>query len=88
MEPGIEYIQSLLCNNHPKTLWYETRTVSLMVLELDWTQLDCSLLEFFVWSFIPISKTSDAKECSNYCTIAIISNASNVMLKILQQYMN
>ena len=88
MEPGIEYIQSLLCNNHPKTLWYETRTVSLMVLELDWTQLDCSLLESFVWSFIPISKTSDAKECSNYCTIAIISNASNVMLKILQQYMN
>ena len=42
--------------------------------------------------FIPISKKGNAKECSNYCTIALISHASNVMLKILQarlqQYMN
>ena len=30
----------------------------------------------------------NAKECSNYCTIALISQASKVMLKILQQYMN
>ena len=40
--------------------------------------------------FIPISKKGNAKECSNYCTIALIS--SKVMLKILQvrlqQYMN
>ena len=28
--------------------------------------------------------TTDAKECSNYCTIALISQASKVMLKILQ----
>ena len=34
--------------------------------------------------FIPISKKSNAKECSNYCTIALISHASKVMLKILQ----
>ena len=34
--------------------------------------------------FIPISKKDNAKECSNYCTIALISQASNVMLKILQ----
>ena len=34
--------------------------------------------------FIPISKKGNAKECSNYCTIAQISHASKVMLKILQ----
>ena len=34
--------------------------------------------------FIPISKKGNAKECSNYHTIAFISHASKVMLKILQ----
>ena len=42
--------------------------------------------------FIPIPKKSNAKECSNYHTIALISHTSKVMLKILQarlqQYMN
>ena len=42
--------------------------------------------------FIPIPKKGNAKECSNYWTIALISHASKVMLKILQarleQYMN
>ena len=42
--------------------------------------------------FIPIPKKVNAKECSNYCTIAFISHASKVMLKILharlQQYVN
>ena len=42
--------------------------------------------------FIPILKKGNAKECSNYCTIALISHASKVMLKILQarlqQYVN
>ena len=42
--------------------------------------------------FIPIPKKGNAKECSKYCTIALISHASKVMLKILQarlqQYMN
>ena len=42
--------------------------------------------------FIPIPKEGNAKECSNYSTIALISHASKVMLKILQarlqQYMN
>ena len=33
--------------------------------------------------FIPIPKKGNAKECSNYCTIALISHASNAMLKIL-----
>ena len=34
--------------------------------------------------FIPIPKKANAKECSNYCTITLISHASKVMLKILQ----
>ena len=34
--------------------------------------------------FIPIPKKGNAKECSNYCTIALISHTSKVMLKILQ----
>ena len=42
--------------------------------------------------FIPIPKKGNAKECSNYCTITLISHASKVMLKILQarfqQYVN
>ena len=42
--------------------------------------------------FTPIPKKDNAKECSNYCTIALISHTSKVMLKIfqarLQQYVN
>ena len=42
--------------------------------------------------FIPIPKQGNAKECSNYCTMALISHASKVVLKILQtrlqQYVN
>ena len=34
--------------------------------------------------FIPIPKKGNAKECSDYCTIALISHTSKVMLKILQ----
>ena len=47
-------------------------------------------LEKFV--FGPIPKKGNAKDCSNYCTIVLISHASEVMLKILQarlqQYVN
>ena len=42
--------------------------------------------------FIPVPKKGNGKEYSNYCTIALISHASKVMLKLLQvrlqQYMN
>ena len=42
--------------------------------------------------FIPIPKKGNAKECSNYCTVALISHARKVMLEIpqarLQQYVN
>ena len=34
--------------------------------------------------FIPIPKKGNAKECSNYCTTALISHTSKVVLKILQ----
>ena len=41
---------------------------------------------------VPVPEKGNAKECSNYCTIALISHASKVMLKILQarlqQYIN
>ena len=44
------------------------------------------------WVFIPVPKKGNPKECSNYRTIALISHASKVMLKILQarlqQYVN
>ena len=44
------------------------------------------------FSFIPIPKKGNAKECSDYCTIALISHASKVRCKILQarlhQYVN
>ena len=43
-------------------------------------------------NFIPVPKKGNAKECSNYHTIALISHTSKVMLKILQarlhQYVN
>ena len=43
-------------------------------------------------SFHSIPKEGNAKECSNYCTIALISHTSKVILKILQarlqQYVN
>ena len=43
-------------------------------------------------AFIPILNKGNAKECSNYCTIALISHTSKVMLKVLearlQQYLN
>ena len=42
-----------------------------------WPQ-DCKRLVF-----IPIPKKGNAKECSNYCTIALISHASKIMLKFL-----
>ena len=45
-----------------------------------------------VLDFIPIPKKDSAKECTNYCTSALISHASKVLLKILhvrlQQYVN
>ena len=55
--------------------------------------LECTVsLDWKKSVLIPIPKKGNAKECSNYCTIEFISNASKVMLKILQarlqQYVN
>ena len=38
--------------------------------------------------FIPIPKKGNAKECSNYCTIALISHASKILQTRLQQCLN
>ena len=47
---------------------------------------------FLFFNPLPLPKKGNAKECSNYCTIALFSHASKVMLKILQarlqQYVN
>ena len=45
-------------------------------------------LQDYKWLvFVPIPKKSNAKECSNYCTTALISHASKVMLEILQAWL-
>ena len=54
--------------------------------------LENSAVDPGLYPIIPIPKKGNAKECSNYCTIAFISHTSKVMLKILQarlqQYVN
>ena len=68
----------------------------LMVEIIIWNAI-FTLFNFYQYSlarsvFIPIPKKGNTKECSNYCTIALISHNSKVMLKIvqtrLQQYVN
>ena len=54
------------------------------VCSLGKTVLAFALLHSVLQGQIPISKKGNAKECSNYHTIALISHASKVMLKILQ----
>ena len=51
--------------------------------------MSASLAQDWKWSvFIPIPKKGNAKEYSNYHTIALISHAIKVMLKILQFFIN
>ena len=53
--------------------------------------LQTGSLQMYIYIYMVIQK-GNAKECSNYCTITLISHTSKVMLKIpqarLQQYMN
>ena len=74
---------------------YLSATVCYMITHLEPDMLECKVK----WAiglkrsvFIPISKNGNAKECSNYRTITLISHTSKVMLKILQarlqQYVN
>ena len=76
----------------PTELWY-FKYQKMMLLEC------CTQWKTQQWSqdwkrsvFIPVPKKGNAKGCSNYHTIALISHTSKVMLKILQarlqQYMN
>ena len=73
------------------------------ILEDDAVEVLCSICQQ-IWKtqqwpqnwkrsvFIPVPKKGNARECSNYHTVALISHASKVMLKILQvrlqQYVN
>ena len=87
-----------------KACWGDEIPVELFqILKYDAVKLLHSICQY-IWKtqqwpqswkrsvFIPIPKKNNAKECSNYHKIALISHASKVMLKILQarfqQYMN
>ena len=70
--------------------------IAVMLNDLPWKRTKiifhfCKCTQVLI-VFIPIPKKDNDKECSNYHTIALISHASKVMLKILQtklqQYMN
>ena len=62
-----------------------------MPANLENSAVATGLEKVYILDFIPIPK-GNAKECSNYHTIALISHANNVVLKILQarlqQYVN
>ena len=82
----IDYAKAFDCMDHNK-LW--------KILKDDAVKVQHSICQH-IWKtqqwpqdwnrsvFIPIPKKSNVKACSNYCTIALISHASKVMLKILQ----
>ena len=79
----------------PAEIFYILKDDSLKVLHSICQQIwkTQQLLQDWKWSvFIPIPKKLNAKECSNYWTTALISNATKLMLKILQarlqQYVN
>ena len=82
-------------NRIPAKLFQILKDDAVKVLHSVWQQL----LKTHQWPqdwkrsvFIPIPKKGNAKECLNYHTVALISQASNVMFKIfqarLQQYLN
>ena len=54
-----------------------------MPANLENSAVATGLEKVYILDFIPIPK-GNAKECSDYCTIALISHASKVILKILQ----
>ena len=83
------------CDGIPVELFQMLKDDAVKVLHLIYQQIWKTQQWPQGWKmsvFIPIPKKGNAKECSNYCTIALISHASKVMLKILQarlqQYMN
>ena len=90
----IDYAKAFNCVDHNK-LWKILKDDAVKVLHSICQQI----LKTHQWSrdrkrsaFIPIPKKGNAKECSHYYTIALMSHTSKVMLKILQariqQYVN
>ena len=94
--PFSQIIPSSPSPTESKRLFYTS--VSLLLSRIQGYCYHLSKFHIYVlvyWKrsvFIPIPKKGNAKECSNYRTIALISHASKLMLKILQarlqQYMN
>ena len=64
-----------------KVIWIKLKKTIPKILICDFKILK---LTWKMSVFIPIPKKGNAKECSNYHTIALISHAGKVMLKILQ----
>ena len=96
LEKGMATHSSILAWRIP---WIEgpgrLQTMGSQRVGHDWIHLHWMETQIIDWKrsfFIPIPKKGNAKECSNYRTIALISHASKVMLKILQarlqQYVN
>ena len=78
------------CDGIPVELFQIAKDDAVKVLHSIWQQI-CKTQQWPQnWKrsvFIPVSKKGNAKECSNYCTIVLISHTSNVMFKVrLQQY--
>jgi len=65
-------------------LWLSGAIIQLLFLLKNFIYLVASGLSSKRSVFIPIPKKGNTKECSNYHTVALISHASKVMLKILQ----
>ena len=79
----------------PAKLFQVLKDIAVKVLHSEYQQIWKTQQWLQDWKrsvFIPIPRRAVPKTCSNYCTIALISHASKVMLKIfrarLQQYVN
>ena len=82
----IDYAKAFDCADHKK-LWKILKDDAVKVLHWVCQQIWKTQQWPRDWKksvFIPVSKKGNAKEYSNYQTIALISHASKVMLKILQ----
>ena len=70
----LQFYPFCICAFKPKVYDYPNWNWIILIQAQDWKKS----------VFIPIPKKGNAKECSNYCTIVLISHANRVMLKILQ----
>ena len=68
--------------NHFQILKDDAVKVLHSICQQIWKTQQCSQ-DWKKSVFIPIPKKGNAKECSNYCTILLISHANKIMLKIL-----